>query len=99
MSPRDSAAAGREPLEGDDHDQVKDYRDRRDWEDGQRRRLLCKITNVIFGEDYAVKITHEPKGATQSRSSGFALCVRRRTQRCSTVAERRAGCRYSALSG
>ena len=28
----------REPLEGDDHDQVKDYRDRHDWEDGQRRR-------------------------------------------------------------
>jgi len=26
------------PLEGDDHDQVKDYRDRRDWEDGQHRR-------------------------------------------------------------
>ena len=62
--------------------QVKDYRDRRDWENGQRRRcrtaenrlsrpqrgysiwrclppkrrvknLLCKITDVIFGEDYA----------------------------------------------
>ena len=48
ISPGDSAAAGREPLEGDDQDQVKHYRDRRDWENTGSAVVTATL---LFRED------------------------------------------------